>query len=156
MYKLPFRSVPQMLKTNAARFAGRPAVSYKKGGKWIVLSYDHLYERVLMAARGLRKAGVRPGDRVAILSENRAGWAIADLGIQAARAVTVPIYATNTPEQIEYVLNHAEAKIVFVSIRLQYENKFPASNWQSPTSSFWGRGNFPSTPFSSFRKFPTP
>lgn len=121
MYELPFRSVPEMLKTNAARFAGRPAVSYKKGGKWIILSYDHLYERVLMAARGLRKAGVRPGDRVAILSENRAGWAIADLGIQAARAVTVPIYATNTPEQIEYVLNHAEAKIVFVSNRLQYE-----------------------------------
>jgi long-chain acyl-CoA synthetase len=74
-----------------------------------------------MAVRGLRKAGVRPGDRVAILSENRVGWAIADLGIQAARAVTVPIYATNTPEQIEYVLNHAEAKIVFVSNRLQYE-----------------------------------
>jgi long-chain acyl-CoA synthetase len=110
-----------MLKTNAARFAGRPAVSFKKGGKWIVLNYDHLYERVLMAARGLRKAGVRPGDKVAILSENRVGWAIADLGIQAAGAVTVPIYATNTPGQIEYVLNHAEAKIVFVSSRLQYE-----------------------------------
>jgi long-chain acyl-CoA synthetase len=121
MFELPFRSVPEMLKTNAARFAGRPAVSFKKGEKWVILSYDHLYERVLMAARGLRKAGVRPGDRVAILSENRVGWAIADLGIQAARAVTVPIYATNTPEQIEYVLNHAEAKIVFVSNRLQYE-----------------------------------
>ena len=121
MYALPFRSVPEMLKSNAARFAGRPAVSFKKGGKWVVLSYDHLYERMLMAARGLRKAGVLPGDRVAILSENRVGWAIADLGIQAAGAVTVPIYATNTPEQIEYVLNHAEAKIVFVSNRLQYE-----------------------------------
>jgi long-chain acyl-CoA synthetase len=74
-----------------------------------------------MAARGLGKAGVEPGDRVAILSENRAGWAISDLGIQSVRAVTVPIYATNTAEQIAYVLNHSEAKIVFVSNRIQYE-----------------------------------
>ena len=43
MYALPFRSVPEMLKTNAARFAGRPAVSFKKWEKWIILSYDHLY-----------------------------------------------------------------------------------------------------------------
>jgi len=121
MYELPFKSVPAMLKVNATRFAGRPAISYKKGGEFITLSYAHLYERVLMAARGLRKAGVRPGDRVAILSENRAGWAIADLGIQSARAITVPIYATSTPDQVEYVLNHSEAKIVFVSNRLQYE-----------------------------------
>ncbi|HXV21670.1 MAG TPA: AMP-binding protein, partial [Desulfuromonadales bacterium] len=110
MIEVPFRSVPALLKSNATRFAGQPAVSFKRGGKWTVLTYAQLYERVLMAARGLRKAGVRPGDRVAILSENRVGWAIADLGTQTVRAVTVPIYATNTPEQIEYVLNHAEAK----------------------------------------------
>lgn len=121
MTVLPYRSIPGMLKANASTFADRPAVSYKKDGRWISLRYDHLYERVLMAARGLGKAGIKPGDRVAILSENRAGWTISDLGVQAAGGVTVPIYATNTAEQATYVINHSEAKIVFVSNRIQYE-----------------------------------
>ncbi|MCP3178362.1 long-chain fatty acid--CoA ligase [Desulfuromonas sp. KJ2020] len=121
MHEVPYRSVPGMIRENAVRFAGRTAISYKKGGQYISLTYEHFYERVLMAARGLRKAGVSPGDRVAIFSENRAGWAISDIGSQAARAITVPIYATNTPEQAAYVINHAEAKIVFVSNRVQYE-----------------------------------
>ncbi len=121
MYELPHQSIPQMLKSNAQQFADRIAISYKKKGKYQSLSYSHFYERVLMAARGLRKAGMVPGDKVAIFSENRAGWAIADFAVLSAQGITVPIYATNTAEQAVYVLNHCEAKIVFVSNRLQYE-----------------------------------
>jgi long-chain acyl-CoA synthetase len=74
-----------------------------------------------MAARGLLKAGTAPGDKVAIFSENRAGWAISDFAIQCVQGITVPIYATNTGEQAAYVITHCEAKIVFVSSRIQYE-----------------------------------
>ena len=121
MYELPCPSVPEMLRSNAQRYADRIAISYKKDGQYLSLSYRTFYERVLMAARGLRKAGMAPGDRVAIFSENRAGWAIADFAIQSARGITVPIYATNTAEQAAYVINHSGAKIAFVSNRLQYE-----------------------------------
>lgn len=121
MYELPYRSVPEMLKLNAQRYVDRIAISYKKEGTFLSLSYAEFYERVLMAARGLRKAGMAPGDNVAIFSENRAGWAIADFAIQCAQGVTVPIYATNTAEQAAYVINHCDAKIVFVSNRIQYE-----------------------------------
>ncbi|MDT8444700.1 MAG: long-chain fatty acid--CoA ligase [Desulfuromonadales bacterium] len=121
MYELPYRSVPEMLQLNAQRYADRTAISYKKDGTFISLSYAEFYERVLMAARGLRKAGMVSGDNVAIFSENRAGWAISDFAIQCAQGVTVPIYATNTAEQAAYVLNHCTAKIVFVSNRIQYE-----------------------------------
>ncbi len=62
----------------------------------------------------------KPGDRIAILSENRAGWVIADMGILCSGGVTVPIYPTNTPEQIEYMINHSGARIVFVSGKFQY------------------------------------
>jgi len=110
-----------MLKENAVKFADRTAISYKKNGEFLSLSYAVFYERVLMAARGLRKAGMGPGDKVAIFSENRAGWAIADFAIQCAQGITVPIYATNTAEQAAYVVNHCGAQIVFVSNRLQYE-----------------------------------
>ncbi len=85
------------------------------------LSYADFYERVLMAARGLRKSGMAVGDKIAIFSENRAGWAIADFAIQCAQGITVPIYATNTGEQAAYVINHCGAQVVFVSNRLQYE-----------------------------------
>ncbi len=121
MPSLPFQSVPEMLRDCSERFRDRTALSYKKEGAWVSLSYGQFYQRVLMAARGLSKLDVAPGENVAILSENRAGWVIAELGILCACGVTVPIYATNTPEQVAYVLQHSGARIVFVSSRLQYE-----------------------------------
>jgi long-chain acyl-CoA synthetase len=120
MDKLPYQSVPDMLRQQAARFSTQPAVKYRKQGSFVVLSYAQYYDRALMVARGLCKLQVKPGDKVAILSENRAGWIIADMGILCAAAVTVPVYATNTPEQVAYVLDHSEAKLVFVSSRAQY------------------------------------
>lgn len=121
MSELLFQSIPAVLKENAKRYKDRTAISYKKRDTYLSLTYGQFYERVLMLARGLRKAGVEPGDRVAIFSENRLGWAISDFGIQAAQAVTVPIYATNTGEQAAYVINHSAAKVVFVSTKSQYE-----------------------------------
>lgn len=121
MDSLPHKSIPDALKSAASKFAEQPAVSSKREGVYVTLNYESLYQRVLMAARGLRKAKLQFGDRVAILSENRIGWVIADLATQAACGVTVPIYSTNTSEQVEYVINHSGAEIVFVSNRLQYE-----------------------------------
>jgi long-chain acyl-CoA synthetase len=118
---LPFRSVPHMLRVNARRLGARPALKYRKQGAWVTLGYDAFRERALMVARGLSKLGIRAGDRAAILSENRAGWVIADMGILSAGAVTVPIYPTSTPEQIEYLLRHCGAQVVFVSTRVQYQ-----------------------------------
>lgn len=120
MGSLTYRSVPDMLRSNATEFSSRPALKYRKQGAFVTLTYAAYYERVLMVARGLGKIGVKPGDRIAILSENRAGWVIADMGILCARAVTVPVYPTNTPEQIEYMINHSGARIVFVSGKFQY------------------------------------
>ncbi len=117
----PYQSMPQMLRRTAEQYADRPALSYKRSGSYITLNYQQFYLRVLMTARGLRKAGMLWGNNVAIFSENRVGWAIADFGIQAAGGASVPIYATNTGAQAAYIINHCAAKIVFVSGRQQYE-----------------------------------
>lgn len=117
---VPYRTIPELLRQHAARYAVKPAVRFRKQGNWVTLSYAQFYDRALMVARGLRKLQVRPGDRVAILSENRAGWIIADMGIQCAAAVTVPVYPTSTPDQIAYTLNHSDARIVFISSKTQY------------------------------------
>lgn len=119
-YEFPHKSIPDMLRNRAGALTGKPALKFRRQGRYVTLSYAEFYLRALMVARGLRKLAMQPGDRIAILSENRAGWVIADMGILAARCVTVPIYATNTPEQIGYVLNHAGARIVFVSTKFQY------------------------------------
>jgi len=116
-----FQSLPQMLRQTAELHGARPALSNKRSGSYITLNYQQFYIRVLMTARGLRKAGMQCGDNVAIFSENRIGWAIADFGIQAAGGTSVPIYATNTGAQAAYIINHCAAKIVFVSGRQQYE-----------------------------------
>lgn len=115
-----YRSIPDMLRCNAKKFCNRQALKYRKLGNFVALTYSAYYERALMVARGLSRVKVKPGDRVAIISENRAGWVIADMGILCAGAVTVPIYPTNTPEQIEYMINHSGARIAFVSGKFQY------------------------------------
>ncbi|GFO63226.1 long-chain fatty acid--CoA ligase [Geomonas paludis] len=120
MEKVPFRSIPDLLRHQAARLDTKLAVKYRKQGSWVTLSYSQFFNRALMVARGLRKLGIKPGDKVAILSENRVGWTIADMGILCAGAVTVPVYATNTPDQVEYTLNHSDARIVFISGKWQY------------------------------------
>ena len=121
---MSYQSIPAVLKDNARKFSKKTAISYKKKGVYHSLTYEEFYERVLMLARGLRKVGMFPGDKMAIFSENRLGWAISDFGIQCAGGITVPIYATNTGKQAAYILNHCEAKIVFCSTRKQYEKLY--------------------------------
>jgi long-chain acyl-CoA synthetase len=88
---------------------------YQQAGKWKSISSREFYKRVSGVARGLLTAGITRGDRVAILSENRPEWAIADFAALMIGAVTVPIYPTLTAEQCEYVLQHSGAKVAFVS-----------------------------------------
>jgi long-chain acyl-CoA synthetase len=84
----------------------RPAaLKYKKGDRWIDVSLAEFRDTVRWFSTGLRTLGVKPGDRVAILSENRPEWAMGDFGILCAAAITVPVYPTLLGWQIEYILN---------------------------------------------------
>lgn len=118
---MSYQSIPAALKENAVIYRDRPAVSYKKDGKYHSLSYHEFYERVLLLARGLRRLGFIKGDRAAIFSENCLGWALADFAVQSVGGVGVPIYATNTGRQASYIINHSEARYVLCSSRQKYE-----------------------------------
>ncbi len=72
-------------------------------------------------ARQLQEWGVGQGDRVVLLSENRPEWAVVDYATLLLGGIVVPIYATQTPEQMLYVLQHSDAKVAFVSSRKQYD-----------------------------------
>ena len=80
----------------------RPAIfKYKRDGRWVDTTVPEFRDTVRYLATALRHAGVKPGDRVAILSENRPEWAISDFAILANQAVTVPVYPTLLGWQIE-------------------------------------------------------
>ena len=82
-------------------------------GGWTDLSYPELHARVRALAHGLISLGVEPGDRVAILARTRAEWTQADLAILLAGATLVPIYETNSADEVAYVLEHSCARVVF-------------------------------------------
>ena len=85
------------------------------GDEWVPISSERVRERVLAVSGALRRWGVGKGDRVAILSENRPEWIIADFASLLIGAVTVPIYATLTAEQTAYILRDSGARVVFLS-----------------------------------------
>jgi long-chain acyl-CoA synthetase len=95
------------------------AMLYRKAGKWLPISSSELRRNVAGTVRALQRSGIQKGDRVAILSENRPEWSIADFAILLLGAVTVPVYSTLTPEQTAYTLRDSGATIVFVSTEQQ-------------------------------------
>ena len=102
---------------NARVHTMREAVALRSGngdGVWSERTWSDYGSEVRALARGLAARGVGKGDAVAVLSGNRAEYNIADLATLANGAVAVPIYATNSPEQVGYVLEHSGAKAVFV------------------------------------------
>src|SRR5215208_4492389 len=93
----------------------------KRGGAWVGLSYRDLAERVQDLSLGVLELGVRPGDRVAILSENRPEWAIADYACLTACCTDVPIYPTLPAKQIEHNLSDSGSVAAFGSTRTQLD-----------------------------------
>lgn len=92
--------------------AKNTAIQYKRGGNWIDLTWADYKELVEVVAAGLQVFGVRKGDRVAIISRTRYEWAVCDLAILGLGGVTVPVYPNSRPEDIAFILEDSEPKIV--------------------------------------------
>ena len=96
------------------RFPERPATRIKDGDGWTVRTYAELGRDVATLAGHLVEAGINPGDRVLLLSNNRPEWTIADLAMLSIRAVPVPIYPTSTPEQVRHIAADSGALFAFL------------------------------------------
>lgn len=99
----------------ADRHGDAPFLSAKLGGKWISQSWKEVADKVCLLAENLRALGLNPGDRVALVSENRPEWCIADIAIMAAGLVTVPTYTTNTERDHLHILQNSDARAIIVS-----------------------------------------
>jgi long-chain acyl-CoA synthetase len=105
----------------AVRLHPKPdTLNYKSDGAWHPISADRMLSRARWIALGLYSLGVRQGDRVALLSESRVEWVLADQGCIFAGAVPVPVYPTLTPPQVEYILKDCSARALLVSTRAKF------------------------------------
>lgn len=114
-----FENIPQTIPhfcLESFRVNKKPdALSYKLGDVWKHLSGAEVIEKIKNLALGLASLGVKAGDKVAIISENRPEWSLTDLAVLSLRAVNVPIYTTQAVEQIRYILEDSGAKMLFIS-----------------------------------------
>lgn len=108
-------NVPAVFYAQAARLGDRAWLHHHRDGDWRTITWREGATGVSRIAAALARAGVQPGERVALISENRPEWLLCDLGIQAAGAVTVPIYTSSPPGSVHSVLKNSEAVFAIAS-----------------------------------------
>ena len=109
-----FSTLPGMLLHSADQYRKSDAFKFKRNGQWINVSTDEFLLRVEELFFGLLSLGVKPGDRIAIMSENRLEWAAADYAGLCVGASIVPIYPTLAAPQVEALIRDSEPVLVFV------------------------------------------
>jgi long-chain acyl-CoA synthetase len=119
----------------ASRRGDRPFLWVKRDGAYGSLSWREAAAQVTALARSLRALGVKRGDRVGLVSENRPEWMIADLAIMAAGAITVPAYTTHTVDDHRHVLGNSGARAVIVSTVALAHRVMPAADQVSTVTS---------------------
>jgi len=107
-------NVLTLLHAAVERNPSQDALMWKEDGHYHKMTYDVLWQRAQSFAYGLKQLGVRPGGKVALLANNSPAWAIGDVGIMMAGAVSVPIYPTLTAAQIDFILQNADVEVILV------------------------------------------
>ncbi len=110
----------------ADELGDKPFLWAKRGGNWQSQSWSEVAQKICLLAEALRALGLKDGDRVMLVSENRPEWCIADLAIMAAGCVTVPAYVTNTARDHQHVLDNSGARAVIVSTEKLAKPLLPA------------------------------
>jgi long-chain acyl-CoA synthetase len=106
-------SFPSLFFQQVEAKQDRVALRRKEHGIWKRTTWKEYGNRVQKAAAGLLSLGLGPGERVAILGENRPDWLICHLAVMSIGCVTCGVYSTSAPEQVAYVLGHSESKVLF-------------------------------------------
>ncbi len=121
-----FPNLVTMFLTRARERGDRPFLWARRDGAWQAVSYAEAARQVAALADSLKRIGLKPGDRVMLVAENRPEWLIADLAIMAAGCVTVPTYTTNTTRDHQHILNNSGAAAVIVSTQKLAKALIPA------------------------------
>ena len=113
----------ELIHRQAEKYGSRTALKYRDNtsGKWLKISWQAFSEKVMLTAKAMAEFGI---ENIGIYSQNMPEYLFTDFGAYANRVVTVPMYATSSPAQIEYIINDASIHTLFVGQQLQYNNAF--------------------------------
>ena len=109
------------VRSQAKTLANRTALRYFKDNNWLSISWSEFQQQIDQISLALLANHIDIQDKIGIFSHNMPRWTITDIGVLQVRAVTVPIYATNTAKQAQFIINNADMKIIFVGDQEQYD-----------------------------------
>lgn len=110
-----------IIEHQSLNYSREVAFADKRNGKWATKSTDDVIELAKQFSCGLLSMGIQPGDKIAMISNNRSEWCIADLGMVQIGVINVPVYPTISEEDYAYIFNHAEVKMVIASDEELYQ-----------------------------------
>ncbi|SBV92531.1 long-chain fatty acid--CoA ligase [uncultured Dysgonomonas sp.] len=115
-----------LVHRQAIRYGKRTALKYRNPyeKKWKSISWKKFSDNVMKTAWAMAEIGVNEGDKIAVYSQNMPQYLFADFASYANRCVSVPIYATSSPTQVEYIVNDANVELLFAGEQFQYNNAF--------------------------------
>ena len=113
------KTINDVFLNRVKKYGDRLAIEKKISGVWISATWNEYYERACATGLGLYSLGLRKGQMVSILSENRLEWLYTDMGALGIGAVVIPVYPTLVSEEIEYILNNSESKAIVVENKTQ-------------------------------------
>jgi len=122
------KTINHVFRNRTASYTHRLAVEKKRGGRWESATWSQYYDRARTVGLGLAALGVKKGDRVALLSENRLEWLYTDMGTLGIGACLVPIYTTLTADEVTYIVGNAAAKVLVVEDPVQVEKALAAAS----------------------------
>ncbi len=115
------RLLTDILYQNSIKYGSRNAIFYQKPDKsWAPITWTELWKTIEDTAKALIASGIKPGDKVAIMSRNMPEWTISDYALQLVRAVSVPLFSSTSAAQAKYMLNETETVILMVGEQEQY------------------------------------
>lgn len=115
------KTINQVFENRAKKYGSRIAIEKKLKGKWQSASWEDYYKRAAYVGLALHDMGLKKGDRVSLLSENRLEWLYTDMGVLGGGGCIVPIYPTLIDEEVEYIVSHSESKFLVVENNLQLQ-----------------------------------
>lgn len=116
----------ELIHRQADKYGSRTALKYRDNasGKWLKISWREFSDKVMLTAKAMAEFGIGVQENIGVYSQNMPQCLYTDFGGYANRAVSIPMYATNSPGQIEYIINDADIHTLFVGEQLQYNNAF--------------------------------
>lgn len=116
----------ELIHRQAEKYGNRTALKHRDNatGKWLKISWREFSDKVMLTAKAMAEFGIKVQENIGVYSQNMPQCFYTDFGAYSNRVVSIPMYATNSPGQIEYIINDAKIRTLFVGEQLQYNNAF--------------------------------